>query len=185
MVDSAPDRPTTRDRPTGADPDGDAEANPNTLARAICLRLLSERPRTRSQLADALAARRVPSSAAEAVLDRFTEVGLIDDAAFAQAWVSTRQRGRGLARRALRAELRQRGVDRSVVEEALGQVGAEEEAAAARELARRRLAALAGLPPPVQMRRLLGLLSRRGYSPGLAQQVVREVVERPPPAYET
>jgi regulatory protein len=80
--------------------------DPESVARGICLRALTGAPKTRQQLADLLATRGVPDDAAEAVLDRYTEVGLIDDAAFARAWVSSRQAGRGLARRALSSELR-------------------------------------------------------------------------------
>ena len=88
-------------------------ADPEAVARGICLRALTGAPKTRQQLADLLA-NRVPDEAAEAVLDRYVEVGLIDDAAYARAWVSSRQAGRGLARRALSAELRAKGVDAEV-----------------------------------------------------------------------
>lgn len=162
------------------DPAG-PEADPANVARAICLRLLTGRPRTRSQLSDSLAARGVPDVAAEAVLDRFAAVGLIDDVAFADAWVATRQRGRGLARRALREELRQRGVDRATIETALTQVDADDEAAAARALVTRRLPSLGRLPPPVRHRRLIGLLGRRGYSAGLAHRVIAEALAAAPP----
>ncbi len=145
----------------------------------MCLRLLTDRPRTRRQLADSLAARRVPAAVANTVLDRLAAVGLIDDAAFADAWVATRQRGRGLARRALREELRQRGVDRATAETALAQVDHDDEKAAACALLTRRLPSLRGLPPPVQRRRLAGLLGRKGYSAGLAQQVIHEVLGAP------
>lgn len=171
---------TVHDRPIGAEP----AADPVNIARAMCLRLLTDRPRTRSQLADALAARRVPAEAAETVLDRLTAVGLIDDAAFADAWVATRQRGRGLARRALREELRRRGVDRATAETALAQVDQEDEKAAARELVTRRLPGLGGLPPPVQYRRLAGVLGRRGYPAGLAEQVIKEVLGASPTSAE-
>ena len=104
----------------GPDPDGQARPgeaddgrgmDPEEQARQLCLRLLTGRPRTRAQLAEAMHRRGVPDDAAATVLARFTEVGLIDDAAFARAWVESRHHGRGLARRALSAELKQRGVD--------------------------------------------------------------------------
>src|SRR5690348_9385137 len=91
----------------GVAPDGD---DPVEVARALCLRLLTVAPRTRAQLAAALARRGVPAEAADAVLGRLTDVGLVDDQAFAAAWVSSRHLGRGLGRRALSAELRVRGV---------------------------------------------------------------------------
>lgn len=153
------------------------DADPEIVARTICLRLLNDRPRTRRQLADALVARRVPAGAIEAVLNRFTEVGLVDDEAFAAAWVASRQRGRGLARRALRQELLRRGVEPGTVETALSQVDAADELAAAREIAARRLPRLAGLQKPVLARRLAGQLGRKGYSGEIVSQVIREALE--------
>ncbi|MEW5543127.1 regulatory protein RecX, partial [Streptomyces cyaneofuscatus] len=93
--------------------------DPVEQARNICLRLLTGTPRTRKQLADALRKREIPDEAAEEVLARFEDVGLIDDAAFAGAWVESRHHGRGLARRALVRELRTKGVDSSVIDEAV------------------------------------------------------------------
>ena len=154
----------------------DAEADPENVARLICLKLLAEAPRTRRHLADALSARHVPDAAAGAVLDRLTDVGLIDDAAFATSWVISRQQGRGISRRALRAELRQRGVDAEVVETALIAVDRDDELAAARALVARRLSATVELARPARVRRLAGMLARRGYSADLIQQVVREAL---------
>ncbi|MFC4695916.1 MULTISPECIES: regulatory protein RecX [Geodermatophilus] len=147
------------------------------MARAICLRALTGAARTRRQLADLLERRGVPEEAATAVLDRFGDVGLIDDAAFARAWVSSRQAGRGLARRALRAELRAKGVDGEDAEQALAQVDEEDERAAARHLVERRLPALRRVDRVTATRRLVGMLARKGYNGGLAAGVVREVMD--------
>lgn len=146
------------------------------MARAICLRLLTQRARSRAELADALSTRGVPAEAAGAVLDRFTEVGLIDDAALAQSLAGSAHRDRGLARRGVAAKLRQVGLDDDVVAEALTGIDAESERNRARQLVERRRRALADLPSEVQARRLVGLLARKGYSSGLAYQVVREVL---------
>jgi regulatory protein len=151
------------------DPLGD----PESVARAICLRLLTGQPRTRDELAAALARRGVPGGAAEAVLGRLAEVGLIDDRAFAAAWVGSRHAGRGLARRALAAELRRRGVDRATVGEAVATIDPATEERTATELVARRLSATRRLDPAVRLRRLVGMLARRGYSPALAARVVR------------
>jgi regulatory protein len=148
------------------------------VARAICLRLLTGQPRTRAELAAALARRDVPAEAADAVLGRFTEVGLIDDRAFAEAWVGSRHAGRGLARRALAAELRRRGVDGGTVDEAVSSLDPATEERTARELVRRRLASTGRLDPPVRLRRLVAMLARKGYPPGLAVRVVREELGR-------
>jgi regulatory protein len=167
-------------RPKGGDVPGapeDDPGDPEAVARAICLRALTGTAKTRQQLADLLDRRGIPEHAAMAVLDRFTEVGLIDDAAFARAWVGSRQSGRGLARRALRAELRARGVDAEVAAEAVTLVDDEDERAAARTLVRRRLAGMQRLDHATATRRLMGMLARKGYAGGLAAAVVREALE--------
>ncbi|MEU4542868.1 recombination regulator RecX [Nonomuraea dietziae] len=152
-------------------------ANPESVARAICLRLLTMGPKTRAQLAEALRKREVPDEAADAVLDRFTELGLINDEAFAEAWVDSRHHGRGLARRALAAELRHRGVDSDTVNEAVERVDSDQEADTARRLVERKLASTRGLDAQVRTRRLAGMLARKGYGAGLAYRVVREALE--------
>jgi regulatory protein len=151
--------------------------DPETVARNLCLRALTGAPKTRQQLADLLAKRGIPDDAAETVLDRFTEVGLIDDAAYARAWVSSRQAGRGLARRALSAELRAKGVDPEVAAEAVEAVDEEDERAAARRLVERRLPGMRRLDRATATRRLVGMLARKGYNGGLAAAVVREALD--------
>lgn len=150
---------------------------PEEQARAICLRLLTGTPRTRRQLAEALRRRGVPDDAAEAVLSRFEDVGLIDDAVFADAWVESRHHGRGLARRVLARELRTKGVDSALIDEAVGQLGDEQEEETARELVDRKLRATRGLDRDKRIRRLAGMLARKGYSEGLALRVVRRALE--------
>jgi regulatory protein len=158
--------------PDPADPDAD----PESVARTIALRLLERQPRTRLELERAMARRDVPPDVAAAVLDRFTEVGLVDDEAFAQAWVDSRHRGRGLAKRALSAELRRRGVDESVLREAVETVSDDDERAAAAALVERKLRTMSSLPRDVQMRRLIGMLGRKGFGSGVAMSVVREAL---------
>jgi regulatory protein len=160
----------------GRRPGGFEDPVAEEAARAVCLRLLAQAPRTRAQLAAALRRRRVPDQVAESVLGRFADVGLIDDAAFARAWVESRHHGRGLARRALAAELRQRGVADGDVRSAVGLLGPQDEAAAARRLVAKRVAATRGQPWPARARHLLGMLARRGYPAGLAARVVREAL---------
>ena len=155
----------------------DDPGDPEQVARAICLRALTGAAKTRQQLTDLLAQRGIPEEVAEAVLDRFTDVGLIDDAAFSRAWVSSRQAGRGLARRALTAELRAKGVDPETATDAVALVDDEDERAAARRLVSRRAAGMRRLDRVTATRRLIGMLARKGYSGGLAAAVVREVLE--------
>src|SRR5688500_10685837 len=155
----------------------DEMGDPESVARGICLRALTGAPKTRSQLADLLATRGVPDDAAETVLDRFTEGGLIDDAAFARAWVSSRQAGRGLARRALSAELRAKGVDADVAAEAVEAVDDDDERETARRLIDRKVGAMRRLDRATATRRLMGMLARKGYNGGLAAAVVREALD--------
>jgi len=169
---------TTQDRDAHDKEPGGPEPGSEEAARAICLRLLTSGPRTRSQLATALRKRRVPDEVADSVLGRFAEVGLIDDAAFARAWVESRHHGRGLARKALAAELRQRGVSDGEVRSAVGLLRPQDELATAQRLVARRVAASRGKPMPVRARQLMGMLARKGYPPGLAAQVVREALEQ-------
>ncbi len=139
--------------------------------------MLTGTPRTRAQLADALRRKEIPDDVAERVLSRFTDVGLIDDEAFAQAWVRSRHAGRGLARRALAAELRQRGVDHETVSEAVEALDGEQEETRARELVERKLRSTRNVEPVKRTRRLVGMLARKGYPSGLAYRVVREALE--------
>ena len=162
--------------PDPADPDAD----PESVARSIALRMLERQPRTRLELERAMARRDVPPDVAAAILDRFTEVGLVDDGAFAQAWVDSRHRGRGLARRALSAELRRRGVDETVLREAVETVSDDDERAAAQALVDRKLRSMASLPREVQMRRLMAMLGRKGFGGEIASSVVREALANLP-----
>ncbi|MHA5051142.1 recombination regulator RecX [Streptomyces sp. SD15] len=157
--------------------EGEPPADPAERARAICLRLLTGTPRTRKQLADALRKREIPDDVADEVLSRFEEVGLINDGAFADAWVESRHHGRGLARRTLAQELRTKGVDSTLIDEAVGQLDSEQEEATARELVARKLRATRGLDRDKRLRRLAGMLARKGYSQGMALRVVRQALE--------
>ncbi|MFF2044683.1 regulatory protein RecX [Kitasatospora sp. NPDC058170] len=162
----------------GSGPAGaQVSADPEAQARDICLRLLTGAAKSRKQLADALRKREIPHEAAEAVLDRLEEVGLIDDAAFARAWVESRHAVRGLSRRALAQELRTKGVAAELVEQAVAQLDQDDETEAARALVERKLRVTRGLERQARMRRLVGVLARRGYSEGLAFRVVREALD--------
>jgi regulatory protein len=158
--------------------------DPEARARQICLRLLTIAPRTRAHLAQALRRRGVPDEAAENVLSRFTDVGLIDDAAFARAWVESRHHSRGLSRRSLSAELRRQGVESDEIREAVETLDPEQEVATARRLVEQKLAGTRGQPPEVRVRRAAGTLARKGYPPGLIFRLIKEVLEHEGPRSE-
>jgi regulatory protein len=168
MTDSLPgDLP---DDPQASGPDAD----PESVARKILLDQLTGRARSRKELSDKLASKHVPTEIATRLLDRFEEVGLVDDAAFARSWVQSRQPGKGLARRALAQELRRKGVDDEVARVALDEVDPDDEVEAARTLVRRKLRTVARLDREVAVRRLTGMLARKGYPAGICFRVVRE-----------
>jgi len=160
--------------------DQDQQADPVEVAKQIILRQLSHSPKTRHQLAQVLAKRNVAPDAAAAALDRIAELGYIDDAAFARAWVESRHRSRGLAQSALRRELTERGVDRDLIDEVLVEgVSVESERAAARALVDKKLRSMSGVSDETATRRLVGMLNRKGYSAGVAFTVVREALAMP------
>ena len=138
--------------------------------------MLTGRARTRAELADALKAREVPDDAAVRVLDRLSRVRLIDDQAFATSFVQSRHHDRGLSARELSRQLRAKGIEESLVDEALAELDPDRERDTARQLVERKLRSMSRLEPQVQTRRLVGMLARKGYSPGMAFQLVREVI---------
>ena len=156
--------------------DHQTDRDHEAVARDVALRLLTRGPRSRAQLGAAMARKDVPDDVARAVLDRFTEVGLIDDAEYARMLVRARHEDRGLARRALEVELRRKGIDDEVAASALGAVDADLEESTARGLARRRLAGNRELAREVRIRRVVAMLGRKGYSSGLAVQIVCELL---------
>lgn len=156
--------------------DLDLDADLESVARSIVLARLSIAPQTRAQLDAAMAKKGVPDEVRDQILDRFTDVGLIDDATFARLWVESRHTGRGLARRALGYELRKRGVTPQVADEALGALLPEQEEEMARELVARRLPGTRRLDPASRTRRLAGMLARKGYPAGLSLRVIREAL---------
>jgi regulatory protein len=159
---------TVAERPPQEPPDHEA------VARKILLDQLTGQARSRRELADRLARRNVPDDVAGRLLDRFEEVGLVDDEVFARSWVDSRQRTRGLARRALAQELRRKGVPDETARDVLAEVDPADEERTARELVRKKLRGLRGVDDAVAGRRLAGMLARKGYPAGLAYAVVKD-----------
>jgi regulatory protein len=149
-------------------------ADPTAAAKSIVLRQLTMGPRTRAQLRAAMSRKDIPEEVATSVLDRFEEVALVDDQEFARQWVQSRHLGRGLAPRALAYELRQRGVADETVKEAVEELTPDDELVAARELVRRKAASMRNDDPQRRIRRLAGMLARKGYGGGVAMQAIRE-----------
>ncbi|WP_408899271.1 regulatory protein RecX [Nocardioides sp. R1-1] len=160
--------------PEDDEPGWTEDADPESVARKIILDQLSIKARSRRELEERLARRNVPEDVMDRLLDRFEEVGLVDDEAFARAWVEGRQRSRGLARTALAVELRRKGVAEETAKSVLAEVDPDEEEENARLLVRKKVRSMRGVEEQVAVRRLVGMLARKGYPPGVAYAVVRD-----------
>lgn len=185
-VPSAPEQSPASSANASASPAASGGQDAYTKARAVVLRKLTGSPKSRHQLAVTLREREFDEQVITDVLDRMEEVQLIDDAAFAHAWVRTRHELKGLGAAVLRRELQEKGISPEHIESALDQLSAEDEDAAARELIDNKLR---GVTIPVGhgaedrkerekiIRRLVSMLGRRGHAPGAAFQLVREAIE--------
>lgn len=145
-------------------------------ARALCLRLLTARARTRAELAGQLTKRGYPDDVSSRVLDRLVDVGLVDDEDFAEQWVRSRHVHAGKGKRALASELRTKGVDGEVIEAVLADIDSDAERSRAERLVadklrRERLTDEAD--DAKVARRLVGMLARRGYGQTMAFDVVK------------
>ncbi len=162
-------------------PELDPDANPASVARSIVLRQLTNSAKSRHQLSQKLAERNIPEDVAEAVLDRFEAVKLIDDAEFAQMWVRSRSLHKSLARGALRRELAEKGIAPDLAEQALEQVDEDTEREQGKDLVRRKLRASVDLSDRAERdkytRRWVGMLARKGFNPSLAFGMVAEVID--------
>jgi regulatory protein len=160
---------------TSCPPQSTSEAEPKReeQARDLCLRLLTARARTRAELEGQLTKRGYPDDVSNRVLDRLTQVGLLDDADFAEQWVQSRRANAGKGKRALAAELRRKGVDNDVIDAALADIDAGAERQRAEQLVRDKLRREKLVDDTKVARRLVGMLARRGYSQSMAFDVVK------------
>ncbi|MDT5410163.1 MAG: regulatory protein, partial [Mycobacterium sp.] len=136
---------------------------------------LTARARTRAELAGQLAKRGYPDDVSTRVLDRLADVGLIDDAEFAEQWVHSRRVNAGKGKRALAAELHTKGIDNDVITSVLSDINPAAERDRAEELVRKKLRRenLGDEAADARVtRRLVGMLARRGFSQGMAYDVV-------------
>ena len=144
-------------------------------AKNVLLFQLSRSMKTRYQLANILKKREIPEEIATAVLDRFTEAQLIDDAAFARAFVNSRIAISGKSRSVISRELKQKGVSAEDAHHALSIIDQESEDKTAYAIAKKRYQQLTSLAPDVRKRRLMGFLMRRGFSGALASRILRDL----------
>ena len=142
-------------------------------ARNIALRQLANSPKTRQQLEKTLLGKDVlPEHVAE-VLDRFTEVGLVDDLAYAHLFVRSKCATKKISRSSLMRELRAKGVADDLALAAVAMISDEDEYQLARDAAEKKLRSMRGLNREVVSRRLFSMLARKGYSSAIAVKVLK------------
>lgn len=153
-----------------------------TKAKNIVLNQLAMAPRSRAQLAKKLADREISEETAEDILSRFEAVNLINDAEFAEVYVRTRANVKKLSKNAIRRELKQKGVEGEAAEVALEQRSDEDERSDAHALVAKKLRPSMDFSDRKEkdkiMRRLVGMLARKGYPPSMAFGVVKDEIER-------
>jgi regulatory protein len=123
-----------------------------------------------------------PEPDVDAAIERLTTAGLLDDAAYARAFVRSKVSSQGFSHRRLQQELAKRGVPRPIAEAAIIEVLHDEgvdEAANIEHVARKKLRLLRGLNDATRRRRLYAYLSRRGYDAESVGAIVRRVLESP------
>lgn len=144
-------------------------------ARNIVLNQLNFMPRSRRELETTLAKRHIEPDVAKSVLDRFEEIGMVDDAAFAELLIRSRCNTKRVSRSVLRQQLRQKGVDQEIIEAALTVISDSDELRMATELVERKARSMSRLEPEVRKRRLFGLLARKGYNTSIALRVIQDL----------
>ena len=133
------------------------------------LGFLEPRPRSSTEVKQHLQKKKIEADVADKVIARLTESGLLDDTAFAKYWVENREQFRPRAARALRFELKRKGLSDSDIKEAVGDVDEQDSAYRAgvnrakrwRNLERREF-----------IEKLTGFLIRRGFSYSVAKDAV-------------
>jgi regulatory protein len=136
------------------------------------MRLLQRRPRSRKELGDYYRKKGVADSLCSSILDYLAELGLVDDREFANVWIENRQAFRPRGERALRFELRQKGIAAEIIDEALegfDEVGAAKAAAAVAWRRYRHLSV------EEYMRKALPYMARRGFPYEIGAKTIKQV----------
>jgi regulatory protein len=146
-----------------------------TRARNAAYRILTYRPRSRAELIQKLQDKEFDQAVIEAVVVYLERLGYINDRQFAEQWAAGRVRLRGFGRRRIELELRNKGVGRDTVAEALaGVFGAETELETARSAAEKKFNSMKSTDGETRRRRLAGFLERKGFSFEIIRKVIKE-----------
>jgi regulatory protein len=141
--------------------------------RQSLLKMLTRGSKASGQLRTALIAKEYPAELVDQLIDRFTEVGLINDFQIAKDWVQSQQGRKAIAKSVLARTLREKGFPKDAIDEALAEIDDDSELDAAKKVAEARIRQLLKLEPAVRSRRLGGFLSRKGYSSSVVWAAVK------------
>jgi len=159
------------------------EIDQNQIAKQVLLRRLSNAPRTRKELAQDLKNKKIEADIAQLALDRFEELGLINDQTYSENFVSTTHERRKLGKKALKQQLKSKGVSEEIANQAISQISEDDEFNAALALALKKIRSIQKDDPQTQIRKIVGLLARKGYSSSLSFQVAKEVINEFPDGF--
>ena len=155
-----------------------AEITDPTLVLEAALRFLEARQRSAAEVRRRLLLHGYRTDLVDGAIARLTELGVLDDDAFARAWVESRDRARPRGERALRVELRQKGIERDVADEVLAdreEEHPEADASGAARLLARHARALERIADPRERRqRGYAILVRNGFDYETARAALRE-----------
>jgi regulatory protein len=163
-----------------------------TVVLEAAARFLEPRARSVAEVRRRLTGAGYRPDLVDGAIERMLELGMLDDEAFARAWIESRDRSRPRGERAIRAELAQKGVDRSTVDLVLGErreaaagvpgdadgdgVAVSADEAAAERLVARNARSLARIADLRQRRqRAYALLARNGFDPEVCRTVAGRV----------
>lgn len=139
------------------------------------LRLISRRPRSEKEIRDYLRKKKSPSKLIEAVVKKLKQLRQIDDAAFASWWVEQRTTFRPRGKFGLTMELRQKGIDKTIINKAINKV---DELPLAARLAQKKLKVYKNLPREEFYQKMSAYLARRGFSWETIKKVVAKFLEK-------
>ncbi|MFH1062380.1 MAG: regulatory protein RecX [Candidatus Omnitrophota bacterium] len=145
-------------------------------AKISAFRLLKFRIRSKSEMETRLKQKKFSLSVIREVLDFLSDLGYLDDLAFCRSWIINRRQLKPRSKRLIAYELRQKGVDANIIEQAFGLIENNSDADIAQDLAIRKYEKLKLFPPEVAQRRLISYLERRGFSSGLAVNIVKGLI---------
>lgn len=147
-------------------------------AVATAMRALEQRMQTGRELRTRLMRKGFQPETIDAAIEKLTSYGYLNDERFAELWIENRLAHRPRGKRMLEQELRQKGIDRQIVDDTVSGMEIDDRAAAL-EVAQKRLKSVQSLPLDEQKKKLTGILARRGFDFGVIRSTLETVLGEP------